>query len=708
MIKNLRPEALLLALAAFLAPVIGGHVSVEARPLLDGLIAEIFGGGALPLTARFLIALLALGAFALASRNRVVQIPNLKVLGLFAALVFVLGATLLLTDFRSLAFREWQSWLVYFSAFLVTVAVVGRRRNIRLILAAIGAGTALVALKGIGEYVQIMAQEPTYRIFADWTNPNAAASMFVLGGLVLLGLAGAEEGRNRLLALLGAALAVTALILTQSKGGYLAFGTGFSTLVVLQFAFRQPKAAAFSFAPAVLGAVLAVGLGQAAQSASQGGQALARITDTGSTTEQSVGFRQNLWRSSLELAQDHPIGTGIGTFQFYSTQPGLTGQTVHAHQSYLQLLAEGGFLAIGLFLALAVVWFRLVLRQSLKQPPQILALKATVVAAVVGFGAHGMVESNLSYFGGALCFFILLGVGLQLATDATSPESLPNPFRATVAVALAATPFILLALASLGEMKKATFMTALQNQEAELVVTLANDLRNSPFPDPEALYLSTFDPTLSPADRLETLDQVAAAMPTPKNLRAAARQAIAADNPARAFAYLEKVAEYDPANLPAGKLALDFHLELGQTQEALQAAQKLIEMEKTTAFQIRAIPEIVPTETLDARILLAQNTTDQTEKARLLQEAVDGYLEYHQVTFAKLLWMRDQMAKAQPDLPLDDRQVAYGPENLADAKEKLARAAEAATLLSETYQNLNKSAEAAKAQESAQTLQVTT
>ncbi len=317
-----------------------------------------------------------------------------------------------------------------------------------------------------------------------------------------------------------------------------------------------------------------------------------------------------------------------------------------------------------------------------------------------------MVESNLSYFGGALCFFILLGIGLQLATDATSPESLPPSIRGSVAAIVCIFPFLALTLASVNEIKKATFMSALQGQDPDLVVSLAQDLRTSPYSDPEARYLSTFDPNLEPESRLETLQTVAAQMPTPKFLRAAARQAQSLDKNAEAIAYLDKVFRIDPANLPAGKLKLDFYQELGQTQDAIQAAKDLIAMEETVSFQVRAIPENVPTETLDARIFLAENTADPEESIRLRQEAVDGYLEYHRVTLAKLLWMKSEMQTADPSQTVEDRQVTYGSESLADARVKLERAQENARILASTYQKQGQDSKAADALSASETLAV--
>lgn len=714
---NLRPEALLLAVAAFLAPVIGGHVATDAQPLFDGILGEILGGGALPLTARLLLAIFPLAAFGLALKHRVVQIPNLKILGLLTGLLAMLAVTIAITDFRYVAFREWQTWLIYASTFLATITIAGRQKNVRLLLAAIGAGTTIVAFKGIGEYASMMAQEPTYRIFADWNNPNAVASMLVLGTLVLLGLALAEENRNRWVAMGGVSFCTVALILTQSKGGYLSFAVGLVALLVFQVAFKQAKKIAVPLIPVAVGVVLALALGQAAQAQSQGGQALARITESGSTVEQSAGFRQNLWKSALDLAQENPMGVGVGTFRYYSARPGLTDQTVFAHQTYLQVLAEGGVLSLLLLLAFAGFWFYLVVRGSRVQPENTLALKAGVLAAVVGFGAHGMVESNLSFFGTGLCFFILLALGLQLATDGTSPEAMPPGVRGSIAAIFCAIPLVAALFSSMAELKKATFRTAMDNREAELMASIAEELPGGTFGDPEGLYLASFAPKYSPnpssppntqpdqLKRMDLLDQVAQKMPTPMFLRAAARQALLLEETDQALAYLEEVKRFDPSNLPAGELRLEILDKANRIEEAKEAARDLIAMEQSVSYQVRAIPEAVPTATFDARIYLASQETDLQTKADLLQEAIDGYLQYREVTVARLQAIKKQLQDANPETTVDDRLAVFATENLEEAKEKLGRAREAAKSLSEIYTDLNQPEKAQEAEAAIENLQ---
>lgn len=703
--KHLTPEAVLMALLCCLAPIIGGQVVTEPRALYGGFFTELLGGGALPLTSRLLLGLLPIGAFALALRTRVVQIPNLRFLGFLTVFVGTLLFSVLLSPFKYVALREWLTYLTYATALVATVAVAGRVRNIKLFIGSILVGTAIVALKGIGEFVSVMATEPSHRIFADWNNPNSVASLFDIGAILSFGFAAAETSKVKWLGVATGALSVTGLVLTQSKGGFLAFGVGLVALLGFAAGFKQIKKAPLPILALCLGLLFAVGLNKAAQSQSQGGAVISRLVDAGSTAEQSAGFRENLWKTALVVAKEHPLGSGVGTFRYFSSVAGLTDQTVYAHENYLQILSEGGIVALLAFLGAAVVWLTLVVRGSRVQPPETLGLKAAVIAAVLTFGAHGLVESNISFFGTGVIFFVLLGLGLQLATDATSPEAMPSGIRAWVGVVFCLVPFVGMGVNSLTEIRKATVMSALEARDRDLVTSSTQGLRANAFGDPESLYLSTYDPTLSPKERADLLAQVAAQMPTPKYLRAAARQYDELGDPIRALSLLDEVKKYDPSNLPAGKLKLDILIRDHETDRAVQAANELIAMESSVSYKVRAIPELVPTETFEARLFLATQTPNADKKIELLQAALDGYVQYRNLTVQKLLAFRADMLK-EPNATVTDQMVVFGSENLADAKKKLAEAQDAIAPLPGLYRQKGETDKADAAEKALESLAV--
>lgn len=678
--QNLRPELLFLLVAAFLAPIIGGHVATDSRAMFDSFLTELLGGGGLPTTTRFLLAIPIVICFALTFRRRIIQLPQIKILGPIAILLFALIASFLISQFKYVALRELTGWIIYFTAFFGVIANAGRQNQIRILGMTICAGISIAALKGIAEYISFMSIEPTHRIFADWTNPNAVASVFAVGTLLSIGLAAGAPSRPKLILGISAALSLAALILTQSKAGYLAFGVGFIAFLAFAMVTKARKSVLVPLAITVLGIVLALGLTQLASSQSAGAQALGRITAAGASAEQSVGFRQNLWKSALEISKQNPFGTGIGTFRQYSAQPGLTDQTVFAHQVYLQLLSEAGWAAlIGVGL-LAVMWFRFIFKGTKKQPDEINFYKAGVIGAVVAFGAHGLAESNLSFFGSGLLFFLLLGIGLQLSTDGTSPEALPINVRGVATAIFCLIPLLLMGIQSNSEVQKSNFQTALQSQDVERVRSLSVPLRANPMGDPEALYLGTFDPILKPDERLKILTRVVAMNPTPKYLRAAANQAQALNKPEEAIAFLNQVDRWDPSNLPARLLKLNLYIQLNQKEDAIQAAEALIDCEETLSYQVRAIPELVPTETFEGRIYLANLVSDENQKIQLLTEALIGFNRYKSITGAKLKQIASDLTKGE-GTPVPKEMITFATESLKEYEQKMLLARTAKTSL---------------------------
>ncbi|MBS1711478.1 MAG: O-antigen ligase family protein [Armatimonadetes bacterium] len=664
----------LLVFAAALAPLVGGHVALEARPIDLGMFGELFGGGALPYLARLIVgAPILCGLFLMAMRDRVIQLPNIRIIGTLTAFVFLLGFAILFGSFHYVSFGEWLTWFVYGGALFLTIGTVGRGRGAVIVAAAVGVSAAWVALLGVREYLEVMASEPTHRIFAGWNNPNAVASLFVCGALVNIGLGGRTPGIAKLLPVIGASACLAALVLTQSKGGYLAFGLGFAVYCgVLLASGKDKRPLGVGIAALALG--LAIGLGATASAPkTPAGGALVRI-GSGASAEQSVGFRQNLWKSAVSIAAKHPTGTGPGTFRFYSAEPGIIESTVFAHQSYLQLAVEGGWLALILYLATAVFWVSYAFRGIRKQPGETVAFRAGLLGAAIGLAGHGFVESNLSFMGSGLLLFILVGLTLQLSTDGTSPESVPRQLRFAIATLTCALPLVGLAVFAASEANKSVLATAVfRDLNPAKAVEAAGVIKANSFGDPEAIYLAGFYGSSSPKERAELVTQAAEAMPQPRLLRSAARVLAEEGKVDEAIAMNNKVFRIDPNNLNAHWLKIQFLQRKGDTSAVDEACRDLIKVESQTSFKVRAIPEIVPTETYDARLILAGDSEDRKEKIRLLEEALTGYARFMSVTAPLVKRLTN------------DQNPEYGGVSRQDVEETQKRAKEALATLKGLY-----------------------
>ncbi len=679
----------LLAIALFIVPLIGGQVSIESQPLAPGIgrvIVSILEGTELPLFTHALIGILAVCALAITLiRNPVLQAPTVRFSIPFLAMFGLLGFTVTYSEFKTISASAFVEWCSYGALFYAIVAAGGRGQRLKLLAGSFVAGSSLLALKGISEYAATRASDPGWRIFANWQNPNALAGMLLLGLFVALGLMLGSSKVLRLIWCLCATVILFALILTQSKGGYLAAAFG----LVVVAAFGVFWGVGRRLLPAAVPVAFALGLALLLNRSQANGGAFFRVTSASTTQEQSSGFRKLLWKSAIETIQREPKGVGLGVYRFSSAKPGLTQQTHMAHNTYLQLAAEGSAGVLGLFVITISLWVATISRGARRLPDDRNLLRLGILGGISASLAHSVVDSDLYYFGLGFAFFGLLGIGLQLAADGTGPEYVPFPLRATAALVA------LLLVAGGGiyfgnvELQKAQLRAALmaRSQEHE---DFAQILSLAPF-DGEAWYLAgAYDPSLSQEERIHAFREAAANSPTPRHLRALSRAFVAAGQYETAYSVLDRVFVYDPNNL----LALKQMVELDVAQSDLSALRNTLarieEVEHRSAFTVLAIPEMVPTETYEARISAAKIVPNVKEKARLLQAAVKGFSKYAAVTLPRIKQMAALSAEA-----------SFGDETLSVAKQKIDLAHGAALELAKIYRSLGDVGAAEKASSAA-------
>lgn len=668
----------LLAIGLALAVVIGGQVVLTPLPWPAGGWAEgALGGLELPMNARWLTALFFVAAFTLAwFRHRIVQIPVVPVVGCLGVFCGLVLASVAQSAFPMASFQFGLEWLTYGLALGAVVAVVGRGGGPRALLWVTVAAATLVAAKGTMEYAGMRAIEPTYRIFAGWNNPNALAGILVLASPLATGLAITAQRAERFAAWACAALLAVALTLTQSKGGLACFFVAQGALFLLALAWGARWGAVNAFLAPLL-ALAFGGLLSLTQPATAGpGPAFTRLAQAGQSQEQSAGYRVLLWRSAAQLTQERPQGFGIGTFQYESTRPGLTPATYLAHQTWLQVAAETGWLGLLGLLALVGAAGRTALKGVASLPAPRRLLLAGVVSSLVGVGANGFVESNLYYFGTGLAAFALIGLALLLGTDGVTPEMTPKPLRHLLAAALALFFFGAWSVLALAEVARSQ--------------ALAGMAEGRPAPPPflpwdsEGWYLASVS-AATPESRLELARQAARWQPSPRMLRYLARVQTSHGRTGEAAATLKQALKRDPCNLPALLQLSQLYDREGDRAMAREFAGRAVAVEQTPVFKTRAIPELVPTQTYEARLILAKDEPDPVVKARLLAEACRGFLNFVKVTGPQI----ERFSRANAPQGF----LGYTMETLADVKEKAKQAGGEAV---EIYRDLGNEEELSK------------
>lgn len=682
----------LLVVSMFLAPIIGGQVSNDAS-IAEGLIDALFGGASAPLLSHTLLFLPIAIAMVLLCRRQVVQVPNATLATTLFLFFGLLAATVMLSAFRLTSLATAAQWLAYAIAFLVAVGASGRKTGPQAIMGALFAGSVIMSMRGLTEYGAVKAEDPTWRIFAGWINPNATACMLLVG--FFAGLVTLSTAKDRLVVLLsgvGMALVGLALALTQSKGALavLVVVLGLFLVLILTLPKGEAKGTVVKRSAGSLVAILAlVALVQVSAKAPAGGApgaGISRVVQAQATSEQSAGFRLLLWKGALDLVKRNPAGYGIGAYSFESARSGRNTQTVYAHQSFLQLATEGSFALPALLLISGVLWLRLIFRGWAKLPTERRIVQAGIFAAVAAVVGHSFVDSDLYYFGIGLSFFVLLGLGLLLSGDAVAPEYAPKAARWAGS---GGAVFIVMLLAYVGYLEygrsEARGLLA-QGNVGMAAQTLAGVRGLAPF-DGEAWYLSARSAS-SQQEMLQAAERAAEFKPTPRVHRFLAQIYDAQGRIPDAMVQLRFALMRDPNNLLALSQLAALYAKTGDEVERENTLRRLIKVEETEYFKIRSVPELVFTQTYEARILLARKLKGR-EKVAMMQPAIDGYLEYVARTVPSI--KRQTMGNPNGD---------FSGETVAGAKAKLQFAADAALELAADYRALG-DAERAKAAEEA-------
>ncbi len=331
-----------------------------------GSLAEVTIGPftATPTEAVIALTLVAALARGMAQREgrlrfTLLSIPIAAFLG-----ILVLSATTALSLAASL--KEVFKWAELAAVFLVAVNVLRQRRQIYILVGCIAAAALLEALLGWFQFVT-RSGPPSFLIggflrpYGTFEQPNPYAgylslSLALMGGLLLGHLRGGEWRRHiPVLWIFGGATAIitVALLMSFSRGAWLALAVAVGVMAAL-----WNRRVLFG-----IGLLLVVGLlvGLAGAFGALPEAVAARLSFLGdyvailqgtppllTAQNWAVMERMAIWQSAWNMFLDNPaLGIGAGNFDvaypFYAL-PGWNTLPGHAHNYYLNMLAETGIL----------------------------------------------------------------------------------------------------------------------------------------------------------------------------------------------------------------------------------------------------------------------------------------------------------------------------------------------------------------------------
>lgn len=231
------------------------------------------------------------------------------------------------------------------------------------------------------------------------------------------------------------------LVVTSSKGGFVA--ALLALLLTVALVLRAKKSAvktvlsrhrlAFAGGALVLGLLFTVVASKTI---------LPRLQQARGSDDNSTMFRVYTWKGTLKMAEAAPIlGHGPASFPNAYPRYAQAGYTRSAHQSWLQIAAESGFVGLLLILGAQVAALKKGLRQGRSQDwPLVAGMTGAVLALLI----HGCFDAGWS----ATSILILLAVALAILSsldgeagpqpESAAPQSRLSPFwlMATLLLAL--------------------------------------------------------------------------------------------------------------------------------------------------------------------------------------------------------------------------------------------------------------------------------
>lgn len=290
--------------------------------------------------------------------------------------------------------------------------------------------SGLLAAYGIGQFFFSDYGSIQKRIPGPFSHYQTFAGVLLIGDLLLIARLAAPGGRRRGWEWVTLVAVNWTLVLTMTRGSWVALVSAFAVLVVVLGRWRM----LFFGLPTLL---LVVALAPASW------QARARaIWDL---RDPSSYDRLCMAEASLHMVRDRPL-FGLGPRQVKERYPiyrhptAVRYQVTHLHNSFLQQAAERGLLALGAYVWLMLRCAQLAhrgYRRSLARGGGRASLHLGVLLVLVGFNVAGLFEANWRDTEVQRLVLFVLAVPLCL-WPARTP--VPDPSRATRRATSAAVP----------------------------------------------------------------------------------------------------------------------------------------------------------------------------------------------------------------------------------------------------------------------------
>ena len=297
-----------------------------------------------------------------------------------------------------------------FLLFFIATQCVRDLRDALLVIAAVIGAAIVQAVQTIIPFATGgQAVSLDTRATGTLIDPNLFAGYLVLVIPLVIALGATFRRRWPLLPTIGATLVLAAaLAVTLSRSGWLGLIAGAIVLLVLLRTYWRRITAVLIV---VAGCVVLAGLS---------GPIASRLAPSDNGPMQMLSDREEVWSTAVRMTIDHPIfGVGVDSFQvFYPLYSGRDDELNHAHNLFLNIVAERGLLGLLAFGLVITLLFRSLAR-AFRQVDTLIgrALVAALLASFLAYFAHSIFDVSYYDYKVLLLFWLLAGVSASCVSS---------------------------------------------------------------------------------------------------------------------------------------------------------------------------------------------------------------------------------------------------------------------------------------------------
>lgn len=345
---------------------------------------------------------------------------NWRMDGTGLGLCIMLGILLIssLTSFTPIkSTTVWIMYLIFVGFYFVIVNTVKTKEQLYSLIKVFTLMGALIALYGIMQYVfgwntsnawidENMFEEATMRAYSTMGNPNVLGEYLLLV-LPLSAVFALKYSWKRLakwvymLIFAGTALC---LVFTQSRGCWL----GFMLSAFIFVTFYNGRW--WKILPVFL-VILPFIIPQTM---------IDRLMSIGDMGDSSTSYRVFIWLGTLDMMRHFWIGgIGMGEGAFNTVYPFYSYNAIvapHSHNTFLQLLVEGGIGAVAAFIGTMIVFLKKMASVYKQKPKTALSsmLALAIASGVAGFLLQSMFDYTFYNYRMMAMFFMFMAFGTLL------------------------------------------------------------------------------------------------------------------------------------------------------------------------------------------------------------------------------------------------------------------------------------------------------